>query len=160
MENDEVARLFTEIADLLEIKRENPFKIRAYRNAADIVGSLSEPASSLSEEDLRALPGIGKEIAAKLAELFRTGSLRYHRTLLGELPASVLDLLQVPGLGPKTVALLHERLEIATVEQLEAAAAEGRLRALRGMGPRKEERILKAIAWRRGRPPRWPRAGS
>ena len=154
MDNQGVARLFTEIADLLEIKGDNPFKVRAYRNAADIVGTLPEPASGLSEEELLALPGIGKEITAKLREILETGSLRYHRSLLAEFPASVLDLLRLPGLGPKTVALLYHRLEIATVEQLEAAAAEGRLRALPRMGARKEEQILKAIAWRRARPPR------
>lgn len=156
MDNQDAARIFAEIADLLEIKGENPFKVRAYRNAADIVGTLSEPATSLSEEDLLALPGIGKEIAAKLAELFETGSLRYHGALLAKLPASVLDLLQLPGLGPKTVALLYDRLGVATVEQLETAATEGRLRALRGMGARKEEQILKAIARRRARLPREP----
>ena len=154
MDNQQVARLFTEIADLLEIKGQNPFKVRAYRNAADIVGTLTEPASSLSEEDLLALPGIGKEIAAKLGEIFETGSLRYHQVLLAELPASILDLLQLPGLGPKTVALLYDQLEVATVEQLKAAAEEGRLRALRGFGARKEQQILKAIEWRRARAPR------
>ena len=157
MDNQQVSRLFTEIADLLEIKGQNPFKVRAYRNAADIIGTLAEPASSLAEEDLLALPGIGKEIAAKLGELFETGSLRYHQALLAELPASILDLLRLPGLGPKTVALLYNQLEVATVEQLEAAATEGRLRALRGMGARKEQQILKAIAWRRAEAPRKPR---
>ena len=156
MDNQEVARIFTEIADLLEIKGENPFKVRAYRNAADVVGTLSEPVSQLSERDLLDLPGIGKEIAAKLRELFETGTLGYHQALLAELPASILDLLQLPGLGPKTVALLHDRLEIATVEQLEAAAAQGALRALRGMGARKEEQILRAIARRRTAKPPTP----
>lgn len=158
MDNQAVARLFTEIADLLEIKGENPFKVRAYRNAADIVGTLSEPASGLPQEEILALPGIGKEIAAKLGEIFETGSLRYHQALLAEVPASVLDLLRLPGLGPKTVALLYHGMEIATLEQLEAAAAGGRLRALRGMGARKEEQILKAIARRRARPSRQPPA--
>ncbi len=156
MENHDAARIFREIADLLEINGANPFKVRAYRNAADIVGTLSEPASGLSGEELLALRGIGKEIAAKLGELFETGGLRYHRTLLAELPASVLDLLRLPGLGPKTVALLYHRLEVATVDQLETAATEGRLRALRGMGARKEEQILKAIARRRARAHRPP----
>ena len=158
MDNRDAAGLFSEIADLLEIQGANPFKVRAYRNAADVVGTLPEPASGLSEEELLALPGIGREIAAKLGELFETGRLRYHEALLAELPASLLDLLHLPGLGPKTVALLYQRLEVATVEQLEAAATEGRLRALRGMGARREAQILKAIAWRRAHPRQATRA--
>ena len=157
MDNQDVARLLGEIGDLLEIKGGNPFKIRAYRNAAEVIGTLSEPASALSPDDLLELPGIGREIAAKLGEIFETGGLRYHQALLAEVPATVLDLLKLPGVGPKTVAVLYRHLSVATVEQLEAAATEGRLRVLRGMGARKEQQILKAIGWRRKQGSQRPR---
>ena len=157
MDNQDVARLLAEIGDLIEINGGNPFKIRAYRNAAEVIGALPEPASALSPDDLLDLPGIGREIAAKLGEIFETGELRYHQALLAEVPATVLDLLKLPGVGPKTVAVLYRQLNVATVEQLEAAAADGRLRALRGMGARKEQQILRAIGWRRQQDSRQPR---
>ena len=101
MDNRDAAGLFSEIADLLEIQGANPFKVRAYRNAADVVGTLPEPASGLSQEELLALPGIGREIAAKLGEIFETGRLRYREALLAELPASLLDLLHLAGARPE-----------------------------------------------------------
>ncbi len=145
MENAAIARVLGEIADLLEVKGENPFRVRAYRNAAATVAGLAERAEDLDAARLLALPGIGKDLASKIRELVDTGRIGDHQTLLEAFPASILDLLRLPGVGPKTVALLYGALGIATLDDLEAAARGGRLRALKGMGMRKEQLLLKAL---------------
>jgi DNA polymerase (family 10) len=145
MENLAIARILGEVADLLEIKSENPFKIRAYRNAAETVAHLGTPIASLSPEERRGIPGIGKDLATRIGELIETGSSPYHQELLQEFPPSVLDLLRLQGVGPKTVALLYQGLGIHTLDDLEAAARDGRIRSLKGMGAKKEALILKAL---------------
>jgi DNA polymerase (family 10) len=149
MDNLAIARILTEIGDLLEIKGENPFKIRAYRNAAETVSQETRRVDALSDAERRALPGIGKDIAAKIGELVETGAIAYHQNLAQEFPPTVLDLLQLQGVGPKTVALLYRELNIRTLAELEAAARTGRLRDVRGMGGRKEASILKALEGQR-----------
>jgi DNA polymerase (family X) len=145
MENLAIARIFSETADLLEIKSENPFKIRAYRNAADTIAHSTDRLSDCSQEQLRAIPGIGKELAAKILEICETGSAKYHRELLEQFPPTILDLLHLQGVGPKTVAQLYTQLGVRTLEELEAACKDGRVRELKGMGPKKEALILKAL---------------
>jgi DNA polymerase (family 10) len=145
VENLAIARVLAEIGDLLEIKNENPFKIRAYRNAADTIAHLGEPVAALSPAERLSIPGIGKDLAAKIAEILETGRSAFHQDLLQEFPPTILDLLRLQGVGPKTVALLYRGLEIRTLEDLERAAREGRIRALKGMGARKEALILKAL---------------
>lgn len=151
MENLAIARIFSEIADLLEIKNDNPFKIRAYRNAADTIAHATERLSYCTDEQLRAIAGIGRELAAKIRELAETGDIRYHRDLLEQFPPTILDLLHLQGVGPKTVALLYTQAGISTLDELEAACRDGRLRELKGMGKKKEELILKALAERKQR---------
>jgi DNA polymerase (family 10) len=145
VENLAIARVLTEIGDLLEIKGENPFKIRAYRNAADTVVHETRRVAGLTPAERLALPGIGKDLAAKIGELVDTGEIAYHRDLLQQFPPTVLDLLHLQGVGPKTVALLYRELEIRTLQDLEEAARAGRLRAIKGMGAKKEVLILKAL---------------
>ena len=145
MDNLAVARIFGEIADLLEIKSENPFKIRAYRNGADTIAHLGTPLASLTVEERRGIPGIGKDLAAKITELLETGAAKYHQELLQEFPPTILDLLRLQGVGPKTVALLYRGLGIRTLDDLQAAAKDGRIRELKGMGAKKESQILKAL---------------
>jgi DNA polymerase (family 10) len=145
VDNLAIARVLAEIGDLLEIKAENPFKIRAYRNAADTIAHLGEPVAGMTPEDRLTLPGIGRDLGAKVAELIETGGIAYHRDLLQEFPPTVLDLLHLQGVGPKTVALLYRGLDIRTLDDLERAAREGRLRALKGMGAKKEALILKSL---------------
>jgi DNA polymerase (family X) len=144
-----IARILGEIADLLEIKSDNPFKIRAYRNAADIVANHPHTLADLDAAGLREIPGIGKDLAARILEIAQTGGAAYHRELLAEFPPTVLDLLRLQGVGPKTVATLYRELGVRTLEELEQAAVEGRVRALRGMGPKKEALILKALEERK-----------
>ncbi len=145
MDNRAVAQVLGEVADLLELKGENAFKIRAYRNAADIVATSADAVAKLDEAALRALPGIGKDLAGRIRELTTTGACAYHQVLLGEFPATILELLRLQGVGPKTVALLYTSMGIGSIEALADAAKAGRLRALKGMGPKKEALILKAI---------------
>jgi len=149
VDNLAIARVFAEIGDLLEIKNENPFKIRAYRNAADTIVHFGDPIAGLPPADRLRIPGIGKDLAAKIGELLDTGECRYHRDLLQEFPPTILDLLRLQGVGPKTVALLYRGLEIRTLEDLERAARDGRIRELKGMGAKKEALILKALEERR-----------
>jgi DNA polymerase (family 10) len=145
VDNLAIARVLAEIGDLLEIKSENPFKIRAYRNAAETVMHAPSAVADLSDADRRALPGIGKDIAAKIAELASTGSMAYHQELLQEFPPTILDMLHLQGVGPKTVAMLYRELGLRTLDDLQAAAREGRLKSLKGMGAKKEAQILKAL---------------
>ncbi len=149
MENLAIARIFSEIADLLEIKGENSFKIRAYRNASETIAHASETLAHLTEEQLRAIPGIGKDLAAKIREIAETGEARYHQDLLEQFPPTILDLLHLQGVGPKTVALLYTELGIKTIEELETACGDGRVRGLKGLGPKKEQLILRACAERK-----------
>ena len=145
VDNLAIARVLAEIGDLLEIKGENPFKIRAYRNAAETIQHTAERIADLSPADRLAIPGIGKDLAAKIGELVETGTIPYHQSLLEEFPPTILDLLNLQGVGPKTVALLYRELNIRTLEDLDAAAREGRLRSLKGMGAKKEAWIIKAL---------------
>ena len=145
MDNQPIARVFAEIADLLEIKGENAFKIRAYRGASETIGTWPDAVARLDDKQLRDLPGIGKDLAKKIRELAETGTCGYHQELLQEVPPTVLDLLRLQGVGPKTVALLYSALNIRTLDDLAVAAREGRLRDLRGMGAKKEALILKAL---------------
>jgi DNA polymerase (family X) len=145
VDNAAIARVFAEIGDLLEIKNANPFKIRAYRNAADTIAHHGDPIAALAPGERLGIPGIGKDLAAKITELLDTGACAYHQELLEEFPPTILDLLRLQGVGPKTVALLYRGLEIRTLDDLERAAREGRIRALKGMGAKKEALILKAI---------------
>ena len=149
MENLAIARIFSEIADLLEIKSENPFKIRAYRNASETIAHATDKLAYLTEEQLRAIPGIGKDLASKIREIAETGEARYHQDLLEQFPPTILDLLHLQGVGPKTVALLYTELGIKTIEELEAACGDGRVRGLKGLGPKKEQLILRACAERK-----------
>jgi DNA polymerase (family X) len=149
LDNLAVARVLREIGDLLELKGENPFKIRAYRNGADIVANTAEQAATLDLKGLQAWPGIGKDLAARIIEICQTGTCTIHQELAAHFPSTLLDLLRLQGVGPKTVALLYGSLGIASLDDLEAAAKSGRLRELRGMGARKEQLLLRALGERR-----------
>lgn len=145
MENLAIARILHEIADLLELKAENPFKIRAYRSGAEIAAETGERLAGMEEPQLRAIAGIGKDLAARIREIATTGDCAYHAELLQEFPPTILDLLRLQGLGPKTVAMLYRTLNIKTIDELEAAATAGALRSIKGMGAKKEQAILKSI---------------
>ncbi|MDD5249845.1 MAG: DNA polymerase/3'-5' exonuclease PolX [Rhodocyclaceae bacterium] len=145
--NADIAAAFAEIGDLLEIQQANPFRIRAYRNAARVVGELGDEVRAMLEggEDLTSLPGIGDDLAAKMREIVATGKCRALDKLRTELPPAITELLHVPGLGPKRVRLLWQELDVQTLEQLARAARDGRIRDLPGFGARTEAKILQAV---------------
>jgi DNA polymerase (family X) len=145
--NADIAVIFEEIANLLEIQGANPFRIRAYRNAARIVGELSREVSSLLDigEDLTRLPGIGDDLAAKIKEIVSSGRCSLLERLHKELPPAITDLLRIPGLGPKRVKVLYHDLDVQTIEQLYRAAHDGRIRTLPGFGEKTEHNIRQAI---------------
>jgi len=145
LKNQEIAKIFNEIADLLELKGENPFRIRAYRRAAMQIEGLPKDVSQVTEEELIKLPGIGKDLAGKIKEYLNKGKIELHEELRKEFPETFLTLLQVPGLGPKTAKLVYEKLKIKDINQLEEAARTGRLRTLPGIREKTEENILKGI---------------
>jgi DNA polymerase (family 10) len=148
MKNMEIAQILEEIADLLEIK-EIPFKPIAYRRAAETLKSLSEPVSELNQRQLIKLPGIGKNIAKKIDELNKTGHLIYFEELKKECPIEFESLLSVEGVGPKTVKLLYQSLEIKNLDELEEQAKHHRIRRLKGMSEKKENNILENIKYAR-----------
>ena len=144
--NADIAHAFEEIADLLELRQENPFRVRAYRNAARVVGELGfEVTARLAGGDaLPKLPGIGADLAGKMRELAATGSCGLLEQLRARFPAGITDLLALPGIGPKRAGFLYEKLKIGSLAELQRAAREGRLRQLAGFGEKSERRILEA----------------
>ena len=151
MDNETLSRVLHDIADVLEIKGESFFRIRSYRMSAESVGSHGEDVAEMVRrgDDLAAIPGVGPGIAAKLRELVETGRCAYHEELLSEIPRSLLDLLKVPGLGPKGVSLVFRELGVRSAEDLEKAIADGRFRTLPGMKEKKEARIRQGLEARR-----------
>jgi DNA polymerase (family 10) len=145
--NADVAAIFEEIAELLEIQGENPFRIRAYHNAARELQSLGVPVAEMLArgEDLTELPGIGKDLAAKISEIINTGHCRALVKLRQQLPAAITELLKIPGLGPKRVRALYQQLDIGNPDELARAARAGRIRELPGFGEKTETTILNAL---------------
>ncbi len=144
--NATIAAIFEEIADLLDIQGANPFRIRAYRNAARTAANLATDIRTLVEQgaDLKALPGIGNDLAAKITEIVQTGKSSFLERLHKEVPPAVTELLKIPGLGPKRVRMLYQDLEVQTLEQLLRAGRDGRIRELPGFGEKIETRIVEA----------------
>lgn len=150
MSRDQVAQVLAGIATLLELKGENPFKTRAYLNAARTVETLSEPLDKvIAEGRLGELKGIGEALQQKIAELVTTGKLRYYEELKAATPAGLVAMLDIPGLGPKKVKALHDELGLESVEQLEGACKEGRIAGLKGFGEKTQANILEGINRRR-----------
>ncbi|MDE2605147.1 MAG: DNA polymerase/3'-5' exonuclease PolX [Burkholderiales bacterium] len=145
--NPDAAAVFDEIADLLEVHGGNAFRVRAYRNAARTLRDYPRNVKEMLDagEDLDDLPGIGRDLAGKIAEIVTTGTCAQLESLRKEVPHGIVELLQLPGLGPKRVQLLFEALGVKSLEELKQAAEEGRVHALRGFTPAGEKRILDAV---------------
>jgi DNA polymerase (family 10) len=149
MTKGEIAGVLEEIATLLELKDENPFKIRAYANAARSLETWGGNISDLqNEEALEKIPGIGKAIAAKIKELAETGALEYLKELRAEFPAAILELFSISGLGAKKIKALYEKLQISSIEQLQKACESGRVAELPGFGETTQQKLGEAIAKR------------
>lgn len=145
--NNDVAGIFEEVADLLEIKGDNPFRVRAYRNAARTVAGLSRSVADLAVEDkgLDGLPGIGKELAEKIRTIVAAKKLPFLEDLKKELPEGLSTLMKVRGLGPKKVAALYKELKVASLEDLKKAAAGGKIRELPGFSVKTEQALLEEL---------------
>ena len=155
--NQAIAAIFNEIADLLEVEEANPFRVRAYRNAARMVEGMTEGVDAMLARgaDLTALPGVGVDLAAKMREIVETGTCAMLTRVRTEVPSYVLQLLQLPGLGPKRARALQHELGITSLDELARAAAAHRIRELHGFGPRSEERLLEALNARLARDRRY-----
>lgn len=145
MKNQEIADIFNEIADLLEIKGENPFRIRAYRRAGQNLEGLTKDVAALSREELLEIPGIGHDLAEKIEEYIKTEKVKSLEDIKKKVPEGLAALLSVPGLGPKTAKLLYEKLKIKNVDELEKLAREHKLSGLPGIKEKTEENILRGI---------------
>ncbi len=148
MENPEVAQLFEEVADLLDIQGANPFRVRAYRNAVRTIRDLSQPLAKMPAENLEHLTGIGKDLAGKIGTILETGDLPLRQELRREVPPGLRDLVTVPGLGPKRARTLHDRLRIGSLDELRQAVQKHRIRRLPGFGAKTEANILQALQGR------------
>ena len=145
--NATIASIFDEIADLLDIQAANPFRVRAYRNAARTIGELGMDVKTWIKRGsaLTDIPGIGADLAGKIQEIVDTGKCTFLERLHQEMPSAVTELLRLPGLGPKRVKILWHDLGIETMDQLRKAAEEGRIRQLHGFGEKIEQAILEAV---------------
>jgi len=148
--NADIAAIFEEIADLLEIQGANPFRVRAYRNAARTVGEFGRDLTAMvaKGQALPKIPGVGEDLTRKIDEIATTGKSSFLERLHKELPETITELLHIPGLGPKKVKALYDQLRVDSLEDLRAAAEAGRIRALPGFGEKTERHILEALAVR------------
>ena len=149
MDNEAIARRFYRLAALMEIRGDDPFRLRSYRNAAEAIEvwptQLKEIADKEGVAGLQEIPGVGKAIAGKVIDLLQRGTFDAWERLIAETPESVLDLTELPGIGPKTAALLHQRFKVSSLADLREFVASGGLSTVDGIGPKTAERIKEAL---------------
>jgi DNA polymerase (family 10) len=149
MNNEAIARRFYRLSALMEVRGDDPFRLRSYRNAAEAIEVWPTPLKEIAEkegmEGLQEIPGVGKAIAGKVIDLLKKGSFDAWDRLVKETPETVLDLLEIPGIGPKTAALLHQRFKVSSLSDLKAFVASGGLDMVDGIGPKTAERIKEAL---------------
>ena len=150
MDNEAIARRFHRLAGLMEIRGDDPFRLRSYRNAAEAIEVWPTPLKEIAEKDgvtgLQEIPGVGKAIAGKVIDLLTKGTFDAWERLTAETPETVLDLMEVPGIGPKTAALLHKRFKVSTLDDMKAFVASGGLDMVDGIGPKTAEKIKEALS--------------
>ena len=149
MDNDAIARRFHRLAALMEVRGDDPFRLRSYRNAAEAIEVWSTPLKEIAEKEgvagLQEIPGVGKAIAGKVIELLTKGTFDAWERLTAETPESVLDLLEIPGIGPKTAALLHQRFKVSSLADLKVFVNSGGLEMVDGIGPKTATRIKETL---------------
>jgi len=147
MNRQQIAGIFEEVATLLELRGDNPFRVRAYANAARIIESLQEDLATLAAENrLTEIKGIGTDLAAKITDMLTTDRLRFHDELKASFPPGLLDLLKIPGFGPKKTKAVYDKLKVDSLDKLEAACQAGKVAALDGFGEKSQQKILEGIA--------------
>ncbi|HJZ79625.1 MAG TPA: helix-hairpin-helix domain-containing protein [Pyrinomonadaceae bacterium] len=149
MNNEEIARRFNRMASLMEVRGEDSFRVRSYRMAAEAIETWPKEMKVIAGEQglagLLEIPGVGKALAGKILELVQSGTFAAWEKLTLETPATVLDLLELPGVGPKTAATFHQKFKIASLEDLRKFAASGGLEMIDGIGPKTAERIKRSL---------------
>jgi DNA polymerase (family 10) len=149
MDNESIARRFHQLAALMDIRGDDPFRLRSYRNAAEAIEvwpiSVAEIARNEGVAGLQTIPGVGKAIAGKIVDMVETGTFDAWEKLTAQTPASVLDLLEIPGIGPKTAALLHQTFKVSSLEDLKKFVAGGGLDMVDGIGPKTAEKIKESL---------------
>lgn len=149
MDNVEIARRFYRLSALMEIRGDDPFRLRSYRNAAEAIEVWSTPLKEIAEKEgvagLQEIPGVGKAIAGKVMDLLDRGTFDAWDRLTVETPETVLDLTEIPGIGPKTAALLHQRFKVSSLPEFKAFVAGGGLEMVDGIGARTAEKIKEAL---------------
>ena len=149
MDNQSIARRFHRLAALMDIRGDDPFRLRSYRNAAEAIETWPTPMKQIATEEgiagLQTIPGVGKATAGKIIELLDRGTFDAWERIIAETPESVLDLLEIPGIGPKTVALLHQKYKVSSLEALKKFVSEGGLEQVDGIGSKTAERIKKSL---------------
>ena len=149
MNNDAIARRFYRLAALMEVRGDDPFRWRSYRNAAEAIEVWPTPLKEIAEKEgvagLQEIPGVGKAIAGKVIDLLTKGTFDAWERLTAETPETVLDLMEIPGIGPKTAALLHQRFKVSTLDDMKAFVASGGLDMVDGIGPKTAEKIKEAL---------------
>jgi len=151
MNNQHIAQIFQDIAKLLELKGDNVFHILAYQRASQTIDGLAQDVATMSDKELLALPGIGKDLAGKIREYLATARIAKYDELTREIPASVLELLRVPGIGPKRAKQFFDQLKVASIDDLEAAIMAGKLQGFPGIQERTEQNLMKGIQMARRR---------
>ena len=150
MDNETIARKFYRLAALMDIRGDDPFRLRSYRNAAEAIETWPTPMQKIASEEgvagLQSIPGVGKAIAGKIIELLDRGTFDAWERIIAETPESVLDLLDIPGIGPKTAATLHQKFKVSSREALKEFVAGGGLDLVDGIGAKTAERIKNSLA--------------
>jgi DNA polymerase (family 10) len=149
MDNESIARRFYRLAALMEIRGDDPFRLRSYRNAAEALETWPTPLKQIAKDEglagLQSIPGVGKAIAGKIIELLERGTFDAWERITAETPETVLDLLELPGVGPKTAAMLHQKFKVSSLKELKKFVTGGGLDIVDGIGPKTAERIKESL---------------